>query len=420
MDVKAERKQYLDRLIQKKQNPYIKIITGIRRCGKSYLLKTLYCDYLRSQGVTDEQMIVIELDDDRFENLRDKRALREYIEQHCADPQKQYYIMIDEVQIVKDFEGTIISLNNHSNYDVYITGSNSEFLSKDISTRFKDRGTEIRIHPLSYREFYDVYDGDKHFALQDFLTFGGMPYLLNESDEREKIRYLTDLIHKTYLTDVVERNHVRLPAELSALFDVLCSTTGSLVNPAGLAGTLISEKHIKIDVETVFSYIGYLEDAFIFESAKRFNIKGKQYLTTPMKYYPEDVGLRNARINFRQLDQGFGIETVVYNELRSRGYLVDVGLLETRERNQEGKQIYKQKEVDFIARLASKEYYIQVMDQIPAGQHRINEYDSLMKVPGAFKKIAVVNAPFRAYTDEMGILIISLEEFLLNQDSLQL
>ena len=416
--MQAKRNLYLNKLIQKKHNPYIKIITGIRRCGKSYLLKTLYCDYLYSVGVKKEQILIIELDDDKFEDLREKRTLREYVESKCCDESLQYYIFIDEVQMVKDFEGTIISLNNHQNYDIYITGSNSEFLSKDISTKFKDRGTEIRIHPLSYREFYDAYEGDKHFALNEYLAYGGMPYLLNEPDEREKIRYLSELINKTYLTDVVERNHVRLPEELSLLFDVLCSTTGSLVNPGSLAGTLLSEKHVKIDSETVFSYIGYLEDAFIFETARRFNIKGKQYLTTPFKYYPEDVGLRNARINFRQMDQGFGIETVVYNELRSRGYLVDIGLLETRERNKEGKQVYKQKEVDFIARLAGKEFYIQVMEQIPSGQHKLNEYDSLLKVPGSFKKIAVINLPFKSYTDENGILNISLEEFLLDADSL--
>ena len=418
--MEAKREFYLNKLIQKRHNPLIKMITGIRRCGKSYLLKTLYRHYLKEQGVKDEQIVIIELDDDRFEELRDKKALREYIEKRCPDDNIQYYVIIDEVQIVKDFEGTIISLNNHTNYDVYITGSNSEFLSKDISTRFKDRGTEIRIHPLSYKEFFEVYEGDKHFALRDYLTFGGMPYLLNESDEKEKINYLVSLINITYLTDVVERNHIRLPEELSNLFDLLCSTTGSLVSPSSLAGTLLAEKHIKIDSETVFSYLGYLEDAFIFESARRFNIKRKQYLSTPFKYYPEDVGLRNARIRFRQQDDGFGIENVVYNELRCRGYLVDVGMLETRERNTEGRQVYKQKEVDFIARLASKEYYIQVMDQIPSDKHGNNEFENLKKVPGSFRKIAVIHSSFHSYTDENGILIISLEEFLLNQDSLQL
>ncbi|HJJ54981.1 MAG TPA: ATP-binding protein [Methanocorpusculum sp.] len=393
-------------------------MTGIRRCGKSYLLKTLFCKHLFSQGVEKDQIIVVELDDDRFEDLREKGHLRTYIEEKAADDTRQYYIIIDEVQMVKDFEGTIISLNNHANYDVYITGSNSEFLSKDISTRFKDRGIEIRIHPLSYAEFYEVYEGDKHFALQEYLTFGGMPYLLHETDDGEKMQYLSNLIDRTYLTDVVEKHRLRLPEELSALFDVLCSVTGSLINPSSLAGTLLAEKHIKIDHETVFSYIQYMEDAFLFEAARRFDIKGKAYLTTPFKYYPEDIGLRNARIHFRQLDRGFGMETIVYNELRRRGYLVDIGMLDTRERDRSGKQVHKQKEIDFIARMGSSEYYIQVMEQIPDGQHGWNEYDSLKKVPGSFRKIAVINASFKAYTDENGILIISLEDFLLNQNSL--
>lgn len=415
-----KRDRYLQKLVERRHSSYIKIITGIRRCGKSYLLKVLYYNYLLSQGINKNQIIIVELDDDRFEDVRDKKKLREYIEAKASDNNTQYYIFIDEVQIVKDFEGTIISLNNHNNYDVYITGSNSEFLSKDISTRFKDRGSEIRIHPLSYEEYYYAYQGDKRFALRDYLTYGGMPRLFDEKTEADKISYLNNLINSTYLSDVVERNNLRLPEEMSSLFDMLCSMTGSLISPSSIAGTLRADKHIRIDDETVFAYIQYLEDAFIFERAKRYNIKGKEYLKTPFKFYPEDVGLRNARINFRQQDRGFGIENVVYNELRNRGYAVDVGLLETRERNSEGKQVYKQKEVDFIARFASKEYYVQVMDEVPEGQHKNNEYSNLTKVPGSFRKIAVINKPFKSYTDESGILIISLEEFLIDQDSLNL
>lgn len=414
-----DRDLYLDKLISKMHSSHIKIITGIRRCGKSYLLKNIFVDYLQKQGVQNDQIIIIELDDDKFEELRDKKKLREYVENKASED-KQYYIIIDEVQMAEGFEGTIISLNNHPNYDVYITGSNSRFLSKDIFTGFKDRGIEIRIHPLSYSEFYNNYVGDKHFALSEYLLYGGMPYLMSEDDENEKMQYLVSLIKSTYLTDVVERNKVKLPEEMSAVFDVLCSATGLLVNPTGIAGTLLADKHIKIDNETVYSYIQYFEDAFLFEKSRRFNIKGKAYLNSPAKYYPEDVGLRNARINFRQNDIGFAIENVVYNELRLRGYLVDVGLLETRERNESGKQIYKQKEVDFIARKGSKEFYIQVMDRIPDGTHGDNEYDSLRKVPGSFKKIAIINVPFKAYTNDEGLLFVSLEEFLLNTDSLNL
>lgn len=415
-----KRDRYLQKLIDRRHSSYIKIITGIRRCGKSYLLKTLYYNYLLSQGINKDQIIIVELDDDRFEDIRDKKELRQYIETKASDNGRQYYIFIDEVQIVKDFEGTVISLNNHDNYDVYITGSNSEFLSSDISTRFKDRGSEIRIHPLSYDEYYSAYQDDKRFALRDYLTYGGMPRLFDEKTEADKISYLNNLINRTYLSDVVERNKVRLPEEMSSLFDLLCSTTGSLVSPNSIAGTLRADKHIRIDDETVFAYIQHLEDAFIFEKARRYNIKGKEYLKTPFKLYPEDVGLRNARINFRQQDKGFGIENVVYNELRTRGYAVDVGLLETRERNSEGKQIYKQNEVDFIARFASKEYYIQIMDETPEGRHGNNEFSNLIKVPGSFKKVAIINTPFKSYTDENGILIISLEEFLIDQNSLNL
>ena len=418
--MRIKRDDYLNQLIQRRHNPYIKIITGVRRCGKSYLLKTLYCDYLRNEGVCDEQIVVIELDDDRFEDLRERKALREYVEAKAANPATQYYIILDEIQMVEAFEGTVISLNNHANYDVYITGSNSKFLSRDISTRFKDRGIEIRVHPLSFREFYAAYTADKHFALQEYLAYGGMPHLFDEPDEVSKMRYLENLINQTYLSDVVERNDVRRPEEMGALFDVLCSTTGSLVSTSGIAGTLQAEKHVKITDDTVYVYAQPLEDAFLFERARRYDIKGKAYLKTPAKYYPEDVGLRNARINFRQNDIGFGIENVVYNELRARGYAVDIGMLASRERNSEGKQIYKQREIDFIARLGSREHYIQVMDRVPTGKHGENEYDSLKKVPGSFRKIAVVNAPFKSYTSEDGILVISLEEFLLEKNSLNL
>ena len=418
--MRIDRDEYLEQLVQRKHSPYIKVVTGVRRCGKSYLLKTIFRDHLLAEGVSDEQIVVVELDDDRFEDQRDRKALREYVEGKAPDEGTQYYIILDEIQMVDAFEGAVISLNNHANYDVYITGSNSKFLSRDISTRFKDRGTEIRVHPLSFREFYGAYAGDKRFALQEYLAYGGMPHLFDEPDEASKMRYLENLISQTYLSDVVERNDVRLPEEMGALFDVLCSTTGSLVNPSGIAGTLQAQKHVKITDDTVYAYIRHLEDAFLFEQARRYDIKGKAYLKTPSKYYPEDVGLRNARINFRQNDIGFGIENVVYNELRGRGYAVDVGLLECRERNSEGRQVYKQREVDFVARLGSREYYIQVMDRVPAGQHGDNEYDSLRKVPGSFRKIAVVNSPFKAYANEDGILVVSLEEFLLDRDSLNL
>lgn len=418
--MRIKRDGYLGQLMQRRHSPYVKIVTGVRRCGKSYLLKDLYRDWLCGQGVRDEQVVVVELDDDRFEGQRDRRALREYVEGRASDEGTQYYVILDEIQMVDAFEGAVISLNNHANYDVYVTGSNSQFLSRDIATRFKDRGTEIRVHPLSYREFYGAYTDDKRFALQEYLTYGGMPHLFDEPDEAAKMHYLQSLIEQTYLSDVVERNAVRMPEEMGALFDVLCSTTGSLVSTSGLAGTLRAERRVRITDDTVFAYLRHLEDAFLFERCRRYDIKGKAYLKTPAKYYPEDAGLRNARINFRQNDLGFGIETVVYNELRARGYAVDVGMLKTRERNAEGRQVYKQREVDFVARLGSREYYVQVMDRVPTGRHGENEYESLRKVPGSFRKIAVVNVPLKSYVNEDGILVVSLEEFLLDENSLNL
>ena len=418
--MRIERDEYLEQLKQRMHSPYVKIITGVRRCGKSYLLKNLFCDYLRAEGVRDEQIITVELDDDRFEGLRERRALREYVETEAPDEGAQYYIVLDEIQMVDAFEGAVISLANHANYDVYITGSNSKFLSRDIATGFRDRGTEVRVHPLSYREFYSAYAGDKRVALQEYLAYGGMPHLFDEPDEISKMRYLENLIAQTYLSDVVERNDVRLPDEMAALFDVLCSTTGSLVSTSGLAGTLQAEKHVRITDDTVYSYLQHLEDAFLFERVRRYDIKGKAYLKTPAKYYPEDVGLRNVRINFRQNDIGFGIENVVYNELRRRGCAVDVGMLACRERDGEGRQTYKQREVDFVARLGSREYYVQVMDRMPSGRHGENEYEALRKVPGSFRKIAVVNTLFHPFVNDDGILVVSLEEFLLDRDSLNL
>lgn len=413
------RDYYLDKLIEQINTDRIKIITGIRRCGKSYLLKNIFVNYLKKQGIKQSQIVVVDLDDDKYSKYRkDKSLLREYIESKANNKKVQYYVILDEIQLVDDFVPVVNSLNKHPNYDVYITGSNSKFLSSDINTEFKDRGVEIRIHPLSFKEYYDAYKGDKSNALSDYLYYGGMPNLYNEKNEKGKIQYLDNLVKKVYLTDIVERNKVKKPDELDAIFDFLCSSVGSLINPLKIANTLRSEKHIKINNETVFKYISYFEDAFMFETVKRFNIKGRDYLSTPFKYYPEDVGLRNVRINFRQQDKGFGIENVVYNELRNRGYLVDVGFVEVRQRNKANKQVYKQKEVDFIARIASKEYYIQVANKITSSNKNLSEYESLKKIGNSFKKIMIINDTFHSYQREDGILVISLKDFLLNKDSL--
>lgn len=409
---------YLKQLIDKKQSSKIKIITGLRRSGKSYLLCEIYRQYLINNGVKDNQIIIVELDDEKNDELLEKGKLRKYIEEIANDENEQYYIILDEIQLVDDFVRAVNSLNKHKNYDLYITGNNSKFLSKDINDEFKDRGTEINVRPLSFSEYYPAYTGDKRFALQEYLRFGGMPGLFEEKSERDKIKYLDNLMKKVYVDDIRKNINTNLIDELSATVDALCSVTGNLTNPLNMTNYLKSEKNIKIDNETIAKFFEGIKDAFLFDEAKRYNIKGMVYLNTPSKFYCQDIGLRNVRINFREPNDGFLIENVIYNELKMREYLVDVGFVETKIKNKLGKWVYAQLEVDFIVRRGSKEYYIQVMDEIPAGKHLNNEYDALLAVPGSFKKIVVINKPLLSYTNRDGILIISLEEFLLDKNSL--
>ena len=409
---------YLKQLIDKKQSSKIKIITGLRRSGKSYLLCEIYRQYLINNGVKDNQIIIVELDDEKNDELLEKGKLRKYIEEIANDENEQYYIILDEIQLVDDFVRAVNSLNKHKNYDLYITGSNSKFLSKDINDEFKDRGTEINVRPLSFSEYYPAFIGDKRFALQEYLRFGGMPGLFEEKTERDKIKYLDNLMKKVYVDDIRKNINTNLIDELSATVDALCSVTGNLTNPLNMTNYLKSEKNIKIDNETIAKFFEGIKDAFLFDEVKRYNIKGMAYLNTPSKFYCQDIGLRNVRINFREPNEGFLIENVIYNELKMREYLVDVGFVETKIKNKLGKWVYAQLEVDFIVRRGSKEYYIQVMDEIPAGKHLNNEYDALLAVPGSFKKIVVINKPLLSYTNRDGILIISLEEFLLDKNSL--
>lgn len=415
-----KRDYYLNQLIEKRHSSKVKIITGLRRSGKSFLLTKLYKDYLLNSGINDDQIIIVELDDEKNDKLLLKGELRNYIESVANDGSKQYYIILDEIQEVEDFVRAVNSLNKHSNYDIYITGSNSKFLSKDINDEFKDRGTEINVRPLSFSEFYAAYDGDKRFALQQYLRFGGMPGLFEEKTDQGRIRYLSNLMNKVYVDDIKKNINTNLVDELSATVDALCSITGNLTNPLNMVNYLKSEKKIKIDNETISKFFTGIKDAFLFDEAKRYNIKGMAYLNTPSKYYCQDIGLRNVRINFREPNEGFLIENAVYNELKTRGFIVDVGFVERKIKNKLGIWMYAQCEVDFIVRSGSKEYYIQIMDEVPQGKHLNNEYDSLLAVPGSFKKLVVINKPLLSYTNKDGILIISLEEFLLNQDSLNL
>ncbi len=411
---------YLNQLITKRKSSKVKIITGLRRSGKSYLLTKLYKEYLKSIGIKNSQIIIVELDDETNDELLKKGNLRKYVETLANDATKDYYIFLDEIQLVEDFVRAVNSLNKHENYDIYITGSNSRFLSKDINDEFKDRGTEINVRPLSFSEFYSAFNGDKHFALRDYLRFGGMPALFEEESDLSKERYLNNLMQKVYIDDIKKRLGTKNVDELSSVVDALCSITGNLTNPLNMANYLSSERNIKISYETISSFLDGVVDAFLFDKVRRYNIRGKEYLSTPSKYYCEDIGLRNARLNFREPNQGFLIENTVYNELATRGYRVDVGFLERKVKNKDNKWVYAQSEVDFIARTASKEYYIQIMDNIPQGKHLDNEYDALLAIPGSFKKLMVVNSPILSYTNDNGILVISLEEFLLDQNSLNL
>ena len=415
-----KRDYYLNQLIEKRHSSKVKIITGLRRSGKSYLLTEIYKNYLLNNGVSLDQIVIVELDDEKNDNLLIKGELRKYVESIANDASKQYYIILDEIQVVEDFVRAVNSLNKHSNYDVYITGSNSKFLSKDINDEFKDRGVEINVRPLSYSEFYDAFSGDKHFALQQYLRFGGMPALFEEKTEQGKIRYLDNLMKKVYVDDIRKNINTNLIEELSATVDALCSVTGSLTNPLNMSNYLKSEKKIKIDNETISKFFKGIIDAFLFDEVKRYNIRGLNYLNTPSKFYCQDIGLRNVRLNFREPNEGFLIENTLYNELKTRGYIVDVGFIERKIKNKLSDWVYAQCEVDFIVRRGSKEYYIQVMDDVPEGKHKNNEYDSLLAVPGSFKKIVVINKPLLGYTNKDGVLIVSLEEFLLNQNSLDL
>ena len=368
-----------------------------------------------------KQIIIIELDDESNDPLLTKGELRKYIEAAAPDNKTPYYIFLDDIQLAEDSVRAVNSLNKHSNYAIYITGSNSRFLSKDINDEFKDRGTEINIRPLSFSEYYPAFPNDKRYALLTYLKYGGMPGLFEEDTDLAKEKYLENLMTKVYIDDIRKNIDTSLVDELSATVDTLCSVTGSLTNPLNMANYLKSNRKIKIDNETVSRFFEGVNNTYLFDQVKRFDIRGKEYLNTPSKFYCRDIGLRNVRINFRETNQGFLIENTVYNELMTRGYRVDIGFLEKKVKNASGKWMYQQVEVDFIARQSSREYYIQVMDQIPTGEkHLNNEYDALVSVPGSFKKIAVINSVFPSFTNNQGILIISLEEFLLNTDSLKL
>lgn len=413
------RDKYLRDLINRMNNGMIKVVTGIRRSGKSYLLFKLFYEYLLSQGVLESHIIKIELDQRKNRIYRDPDVILDYIETLIEDD-KQYYILLDEVQMLNDFEEVLNSLLHISNVDIYVTGSNSKFLSKDVITEFRGRGDEIHVFPLTFKEFMQVYDGDMYRGFADYIVYGGLPLISTMKTETQKVNYLTNLFNETYLKDIIERNHIEKTQELEDLINVLASAIGSLTNPPKIQATFKSSIGSAISINTIRQYIEYLEDAFIISKAQRYNIKGRKYIGTPLKYYFEDIGLRNARLGFRQVEETHLMENIIYNELRYRGYSVDVGVVEKREMSENGKQIWKALEIDFVANLGSQRYYIQSALSMPTPEKQIQEKTSLINVADSFKKIIIVKDIVNVKRDENGIVTMSIYDFLLKENSLDL
>lgn len=406
------REAYLSQLAQKKQNGMIKIITGLRRCGKSYLLFKLFYDKLVAEGVPKSHIVKIPLDDLEYAELRDKMALYKFIKSKIKD-KKQYYCLLDEIQLVEGFEEVLNSLLHIENVDVYVTGSNSRFLVKDVITEFRGRGDEIRMYPLSFREFFEGRKDDFSSAWTDYYTYGGLPLVATMKTHKEKSDYLDNLFSKVYLTDVVDRYSIRNKAEFEELLDVVASSIGSPANPVKIENTFKSKKKSTITHKTITSYLNYLEDAFLIQTAERFDIKGRKYIGANKKYYFSDVGLRNARLNFRQLEESHIMENIIYNELKMRGYNVDVGIVECRAKDKNGSLRQIQLECDFVANLGNEKIYIQSALNLADEKKKAQEENSLLKINDSFKKVIVQKEKVVPHYDENGIYIVCLEDFLL-------
>ena len=417
--MEINRDKYLNDLICRMHNGMIKIVTGIRRSGKSYLLFHIFKNYLLDLEISESHIITIELDQRKNRKYRDPDAILDYIESLITD-HEQYYIMLDEVQMLAEFEEVLNTLLHIPNADIYVTGSNSKFLSKDVITEFRGRGDEIHIYPLTFKEFMQVYDGDMYHGWAEYIVYGGLPLTVTMKTEEQKIHYLTRLFDETYIKDIIDRHHIDKAQELEDLIHILASAIGSLTNAAKIEATFKSVIKSDISLNTIRQYMEYLEDAFIISKANRYNVKGRKYIGTPLKYYFEDLGLRNVRLGFRQIEETHLMENVVYNELRSRGYSVDVGVVEKRGINAEGKSERIQLEIDFIANLGSKRYYIQSAFGMPTEEKKRQEKASLVNVKDSFKKIIIVKDVVNVTRDEDGITIMSIYDFLLKENSLEL
>lgn len=415
--MKIPRNRYLSALIERKHNGLVKVVTGIRRCGKSYLLFNLFREHLRESGVPDDHVIAVQFDLRSARNLRDPDALLEYVHGMIKDD-GMHYVLLDEVQLLPDFVEVLNELLANPSVDTYVTGSNSRFLSKDIITEFRGRGDEVHVFPLTFAEFMQTRSDDTLHAWADYVEYGGLPLVATMSSEEQKASYLSRLFEETYIKDIVERNGLRKTQELEDLVDVLASAVGSLTNAAKIQATFKSALHSSISTATVRSYIDCLEDAFMLSEAKRYDIKGRKYIGAPVKYYFEDVGLRNARLNFRQVEETHLMENIIYNELRARGLSVDVGIVTKRQLNSEGKKVSSTLEVDFVANRGSKRYYIQSACALPDAAKKEQESASLRRIDDSFKKIIVVKDVVNTTCDEFGIVTMSLFDFLLDSTSL--
>ena len=410
---------HLKKLIDSKHNGMIKVVTGVRRCGKSYLLFNLFCHHLKEAGITDDHIIKVDLEDRRNKELRDPDALLRYIDSHMTD-QQMYYILLDEVQHVNEFEDVLNSYLKIENADVYVTGSNSRFLSTDVITEFRGRGDEIKIAPLCFREFMSVYQGTKEKGLEEYMLYGGLPKVLDYPTVERKIEYLKSLFKKTYLTDIKERYKIKNDDDLEELIDIMASSIGGLTNPSKLENTFQTVKHSNITHTTIKSYLDMLQDVFLIERSVRYDIKGRKYIDTPAKYYFSDLGLRNARINFRQYEETHLMENLIYNELRLRGMSVDVGVVVKNEKDANGVSVRKQLEVDFVCNQGSQRYYIQSALRLPSEEKREQEVRSLKSTNDSFRKFVITEDLISRYHDNEGITYMNIYEFLLDENSLQI
>lgn len=415
--MKIKRNRYLNTLISKKHNGLIKVITGMRRCGKSYLLFTLFKEHLLSDGIDEDH--IIEIAFDAFENkkYRDPDVLYPYLKEQIKDD-AMYYVLLDEVQLLGEFESILNSLIRMKNVDVYVTGSNARFLSKDVITEFRGRGDEVHMYPLSFAEFMSVYPGTKQDGWNEYMLYGGIPLVLEFTTPDQKIAFLKSLFEETYISDIVGRHNIRNKAELEELLNILSSAIGSLTNPQKLSATFQTVKKKKISNSTIKRYIDYLCDSFLIDSAIRYDVKGKKYIDTPVKYYFTDMGLRNARLNFRQIEETHSMENIIFNELKMRGFNVDVGVIMQYETNEKGANIRKQLEIDFVCNQGSKRYYIQSAYAIPDQAKMEQEQRSLMLTGDFFKRMIITKDTPAPYYNESGVLIMNVYDFLLNENSL--